>query len=1609
MKRFSRYFAVRAAALVWCGIAQHALAQNTGNDNPTGVAGVFNGNSMTGCSYDPYTGNATRTVVDITVSGAVGAYPLQWSRTMNSRAIYTGGGDFQHADAYFGWGGGWSHSYGWDIVGGSNTTTITPSYYTVFYPDGRQITFTSSSSDPGFYHGPRGVPDRFQAVGGAGYCYLVLPDGGKIQFYQTYSQDGPDGARYYSFDLTPTAIIDPQGLKTTFSYDAYSELSQITEPGGRWLRLSYRSDGFLSGVTAGYTVNGVDTVTQYVNYTYGTYNGYTVLSGVNYSDAPDYGSTGDAATYSYQNSNNAGASSYPLILTCNDTHYAGPMKSITYSFVSGGYYGQIAAEQHFPSPGSSPAPGPTPLTVVSYNISNHTETRGDGYTRTWSYGQSNQPYSVPCAYLLGSYTDFTGATTNLGYDNNGFINTTRDANQHVTSMTRIGNTGTLASVTHPPDSSGVSSTIYYTYTDQSTGYYKYSVKDERGYITTYKRDASNRVYEIDYPDGGYETFGQFNSFNQATSHRMTSGGTETFGYDGRGLLRNYTPPATTSDGNPSAHPTRYDYDVNDHLQYITDPHSYQTQLYHNQRGQLTIVQHPDTDRSLVGYAYNNDGTLQYSNVQYAAGNNYSPTYYYYDDYKRVTSIIDPTTQTTSFNYTPWNTSSSYLHTGSEVFIQTFPTQRVIHFGYDGNFRRTFMRQAPDTSDNAWTYYGYDAVGNLSWTQDPRQYIYCYDYDSRNRLTVYTPPDPTTGFTTRGNPSRATFYSYDQAGNRIGETRPNTVLPNTRSWQYDVMNRLQDTYGFGGEHTHYVHDYAGNVTSLVDPNNNPYGFGFDYLNRKTSATYPPDAYGVNRSESWHYDIAGNVDQYTKSSGQVQHFTPDARNRVVHTWWDGGVGPDISTGYDDASRVTSIITNSGETTLSFGYDAANHKVDEWQTVSGYNTHHLHYEYNADGLRQHMGTDLHNAGFRYSQRNELTGLGDDSSRQPGNPDNGFFEWMHFYRDPNGNLTQRHTWTGSDQTFSYDEWNGMTMSASQFPAGEFAGTHYHYDNVGRETAEWRDEQGNKGEYYTYDATDQLHDAYYNADTVYNNAPANWTSHVTYTNDALNRQSVNANGTVAPYTPDGMNQYVQSGWGLGYDGNFNTTAYTAWGGWTYSYNAQNQLTSAGGGGNSVQNTYDGLGRCLKRTINGGITIYVYDGWSEVNEFDGSNHSLCWKLFGPGGPDDIQMRVPDGTAGPTTIFHKDRRGSVTFLTDTGTAKLEKYTYDAFGTPTVVSWNTATNSWDDAHPRGSSNYSNRLMWQGREYFVEMGVMDFRNRWYHPALGRFLQVDPLGFGGGDNNLYRFCNGDPINGSDPDGLWQLVIFGGRGYGGFLTLGYNSGQWSYGAFVGAAGGPADGAGAAYAFTLNNLPAHESGAFTGYVSAAGYGRPGAGIGVTSFGGSIGDSTIVTSRVGPQQLSLRGATSFARSGVTFTKGIAGGAAMFAGVGVVRYTEPPPPPPGGTTDVNSVDCGPNCVTAERVVVTATNTRSPQIIDGVFWKYGYGNISSTANWAGGTARTNGGGNFSGGYGGGDYFGQGIGDHGIDSNGNWGSSTPFDSMSGNGGGPYSVVSEPREPKVP
>jgi len=49
---------------------------------------------------------------------------------------------------------------------------------------------------------------------------------------------------------------------------------------------------------------------------------------------------------------------------------------------------------------------------------------------------------------------------------------------------------------------------------------------------------------------------------------------------------------------------------------------------------------------------------------------------------------------------------------------------------------------------------------------------------------------------------------------------------------------------------------------------------------------------------------------------------------------------------------------------------------------------------------------------------------------------------------------------------------------------------------------------------------------------------------------------------------------------------------------------------------------------------------------------------------------------------------------------------------------------------------------------MGLYYYRARYYDPMEGRFISKDPIGFAGGDVNLYGYVQNNSVNRIDPSG---------------------------------------------------------------------------------------------------------------------------------------------------------------------------------------------------------------------------------------------------------------------
>jgi RHS repeat-associated protein len=119
------------------------------------------------------------------------------------------------------------------------------------------------------------------------------------------------------------------------------------------------------------------------------------------------------------------------------------------------------------------------------------------------------------------------------------------------------------------------------------------------------------------------------------------------------------------------------------------------------------------------------------------------------------------------------------------------------------------------------------------------------------------------------------------------------------------------------------------------------------------------------------------------------------------------------------------------------------------------------------------------------------------------------------------------------------------------------------------------------------------------------------------------------------------------------------------------------------------------------------------------------------------------------FYFQDSLGNTSHVTNEQGTVLERYTYSAFGKPSFYYPNDPA-----GNPHDSSAIGIRHLFQGQLWTKETGLNDYRNRVELPTMGVFLQPDPIGFKGDAANLYRFCNNNALNRTDPLGLMDGYI---------------------------------------------------------------------------------------------------------------------------------------------------------------------------------------------------------------------------------------------------------------
>ena len=445
-------------------------------------------------------------------------------------------------------------------------------------------------------------------------------------------------------------------------------------------------------------------------------------------------------------------------------------------------------------------------------------------------------------------------------------------------------------------------------------------------------------------------------------------------------------------------------------------------------------------------------------------------------------------------------------------------------------------------------------------------------------------------------------------------------------------------------------------------------------------------------SYEFDAVGNRTKRTDYEGRETTYHYDNLNRLQNFKHITSAGSTIGGGiqdygasynYDALSRLTLAENYTG--TVTFQYDNRN-RVTQTQDVYGQT---LNYAYDENGNRTQLKlNNVVHTSYAYDAVNRLTTLTDDANQN-----------FTFGYDVANKLTTKTLPNGVVTSYNYDGMNrlkelkhqqGSTVLAdnnySYNPANQISNIAeltqtktFGYDNVDRLTS--MTSPTSLGENYSFDA-------------VGNRTSSHLSSFYNY--EANNRLRESETHTKLNYDYNGNPTEINRP--------DSTTTFT----WDY----ENRMVTANNG-EIIKFEYDALGRRVYRHNTGNNETkmrYTYDGQDVVMDDDGSTITKYQNGLG------IDNKLKLKTNGVSKYFLQDHLGSTTALTNSSGSIVESATYDSFGNAT-------------------GNLTTRYGYTGREFDADLGLQYSRARWYDATVGRFISEDPIGFAGGDVNLYAY----------------------------------------------------------------------------------------------------------------------------------------------------------------------------------------------------------------------------------------------------------------------------------
>ncbi len=844
------------------------------------------------------------------------------------------------------------------------------------------------------------------------------------------------------------------------------------------------------------------------------------------------------------------------------------------------------------------------------------------------------------------------------------------------------------------------------------------------YAATIAWDQSLERYRLKFKDGTEWRFSDYGALvamvdrngNQLTLTRAAAGGlagnlSQITTPNGRYLTFTYdTSNRITQVTDILGRTITYTYDANGNLWKVTDPLSGVREYTYDASHRLLTAKEPNGNLHVTN-TYDANGRVE---TQTRPDSTTYQFAYTLDGSGKVTQtdMTDPRgyVKRLTFNsagYTltsidalgePEAQSTTYAwQAGTNLLLSvTDQLSRKTAYTYDSQGNVLTVTRLADTANAVTTTFTYDSTFNqVATVTDPLSHTTTFGYDTNGDLTSITNAlNKTTTLTVNGQGQPLTIKD---------------PLNNITTFTYDLGDLVKVTDPLNRETTRML-DAAGRLRSLINPLGQKTVYTPDALDRITQLT---DA--INGVTQFGYDANSNLLTITDAKSQQTVYTYNNMNRTT-TRKDPLLNTETYT-YDNNGNLATVLDRKSQTT-TYTYDPLNRRTKA-TFQDGTSTN-----YTYDGGNRLTQVQEKNSGGTVTATITRAYDGLDRLTQEVTPQ-GQVDYTY------DTASRRTTMTVAGQpqvTYTYDNADRLTTIAQSTSTVTIG-----YDDADRRTSVTYPNT-NKVE-YAYNAASELTTVTYKQGTT-------TLGTLTYTYDAAGNR-IKTGGTfarsnippaLASASYNANNQQTAFGTTTEtYDLNGNLATVTDTGGTTtFTWNARNQLTGISRTGLTASFTYDSFGRRTGKTINGTTTNFLYDGLNPVQEKDGG--TVTANLLTGLGIDEFFTRTD--SVGVRALI-PDVLGSTIALGD-GTGVLQtQYTYEPFGVTTQT---------------GAAS-TNSYKFTGREDDGS-GLYYYRARYYQPRFQRFISEDPIGFNGGDVNVYGYAQNNPIKRIDPLGLESATV---------------------------------------------------------------------------------------------------------------------------------------------------------------------------------------------------------------------------------------------------------------